>query len=172
MNKEIAYITIGKIGSTYGVRGWLKIHSFTEDITSILNFKTWYLFTNETETPQIAEVENSQTHGKGLIVKLAGIHTPEEARLLTGRNIAILRSQMPKLRQNEYYWSDLIGLTVINKNGEVYGNVIYLIATGSNDVLVIKANDNKEHGIPHLFGSIIKHIDLVKKEIHVDWELL
>ncbi|MBV9575475.1 MAG: ribosome maturation factor RimM [Gammaproteobacteria bacterium] len=167
----MAYITIGKIGATYGIRGWLKIHSYTEQAITIFDYKPWYLL-NETDGPRLIEVENSQVHGNGLIAKLVGINTPETARLLTGKTIAIAQAQLPKLKKNEYYWSDLIGLTVINKNGEIYGTVVYLIATGSNDVLVIKGSDNKEHAIPYLFDTIIQNIDLIKKEIHVDWELL
>lgn len=171
MNKEAGFIIIGKIGATYGVRGWLKIHSYTEYGASILDYTPWYL-SGENDHYRKIEIEQGQMHGNGIIAKLAGINTPEEARLLTGQTISILRSQLPELKKDEYYWSDLIGLTVINKNGETYGKVIYLMATGSNDVLVIKGNDNKEHAIPYLFGNIITKIDLAKQEIHVDWELL
>lgn len=171
MKKNTAYIVIGKIGSTYGVRGWLKIHSYTEYNATILDYKSWYLIDDTTPALTVS-VEKGQVHGKGIIAKLAGINTPEAARLFTGKTIAIARSQLPALKNNEYYWSDLVGLTIINKNGEVYGSVSYLIATGSNDVLIIKDNDNKEHAIPYLFGNTIIRVDLVKKEIHVDWELL
>ena len=171
MTKDTDYIAIGKIGSTYCVRGWLKIQSYTEFGASVLDYSPWILTNAQGEHKQV-QIENSQRHGNGIIAKLAGINTPEDARLLTGKTISIERSRLPKLKEDEYYWSDLIGLTVINKNGEIYGKVIYLIATGSNDVLVIKGKDEKEHAIPYRFGDIIKNIDLDKKEIHVDWELL
>jgi 16S rRNA processing protein RimM len=116
------------------------------------------------------DIEDGRLHGKDVIIKLAGINTPEEARLLTGKLIAITRSQLPALDQNEYYWSDLIGLTVVNKDGTVYGKVAYLIETGSNDVLVVKGD--KEHAIPYLYGSVVLNVDLEKQQILVDWELL
>jgi 16S rRNA processing protein RimM len=164
-----AYITIGKIGATYGIHGWLKIHAYTEFGSSILDYQPWHISRNN-GTWQVMEIEDGRAHGNGIIAKLTGINTPEEARLLTGATIAVTRSQLPPLKKNEYYWSDLVGLTVINKNGETLGKVIYLMMTGSNDVLVVKGTT--EHAIPYLFGKVIKSVDLEKQEIHVDWELL
>lgn len=166
---ETAYITVGKIGSTYGVRGWLKILAYTELGPSLLEYTPWYVNSGNDEWTTL-EVEEGRVHGKGIIAKLAHVNTPEEARLFTGKLIAIPRSQLPELKNNEYYWSDLIGLTVINKNGDVLGKVIYLMDTGSNDVLVIKGD--KEHAIPYIVGDVILSVDLTKQEIHVDWELL
>lgn len=163
------YITVGRMGSSYGVKGWLKIVTYTEYGANILNYSPWYLSRDEKQWQKV-QIEESRAHGNGIIVKIKGIESPEQARLLTGQIIAITRDQLPELQKNEYYWSDLIGLTVINKDGTVYGTVSYLIETGSNDVLVVKAE--KEHAIPFLFGTVITAVDLVKKEIHVDWELI
>lgn len=161
-----SYVTIGKIGSTYGVHGWLKIHAYTEFGASILEYTPWYL--SDDNKQRIVELEDGRIHGNGVIAKITGIDTPEQARLLTGKMIVIPRDQLPPLKKDEYYWSDLVGLTVVNKDGRVYGKVIYLIATGSNDVLVVK--DKKEHAIPFLIGSVILKVDLQKQEILVDWE--
>lgn len=170
MNKaRETYITVGKVGSTYGVRGWLKVQSYTELGTSLLEHKPWYLGNGNNEW-SIMAIEEGRVHGKDIIVKLAGVDTPEAARLFTGKLIAITRSQLPKLNPNEFYWSDLVGLTVINKAGTVYGKVAYLIETGSNDVLVVKGD--KEHAIPYLYGSVVLNVDLEKQQILVDWELL
>lgn len=168
-NADTAYIAIGKIGSPYGVHGWLKIRTYTEFGASILDYVPWYLSDVNNEW-KVATVEQGRAHGSGIIVKLAGIESPEEARLYTGKTIAVTRSQLPTLAENEYYWSDLIGLTVINKNGEILGKVIYLMETGSNDVLVVKGE--KEIAIPYLLGEVVTRVDLLKQEIHVDWELL
>lgn len=166
--KNTKYVVVGRVGSTYGVQGWLKIQSFTEWADNILDYTPWYIEeNNEWKAFTVAE---GRVHGKGMIVKFAGWDTPEKSRLLSGKKIAITRSQLPALPKDEYYWSDLEGLTVINQDGEILGKVSYLISTGSNDVLVIKGE--KEFAIPYLPEDVIKSIDLEKKEIHVDWEIL
>ncbi|EKD70509.1 MAG: 16S rRNA-processing protein RimM [uncultured bacterium] len=164
------YITVGKIGATYGIHGWLKIFTYTEYGANILQYSPWYLI-SENSDPIIIQLEDAKSHGDGIIAKFAGIDTPEKARLLTGKTIAIARTQLPKLKNNEYYWSDLIGLTVLNKNGDKLGEIAYLIETGSNDVIVIK-KDGKEHAIPYLPQSVVISIDLAKREMIVDWELI
>lgn len=166
---DTVYVKVGKIGSTYGIQGWLKIQSYTEFGASILDYSPWYLSGGPHERSLI-NIEEGRIHGNGIIAKFAGINTPEDARLLTGKIIEVDRSQLPPLPKNEFYWSDLEGLTVLNKNGDILGKVIYLMATGSNDVLVIKGD--KEHAIPYLPGSVILSVDLDKQEIRVDWELI
>lgn len=163
------FIIIGKLGAAYGVQGWLKVRAYTEFGANILEYLPWYINTsplNDTFTP--IKLESGRIHGNGIVAKLEGIDTPEKARLLTGKLIAITRSQLPVLKENEYYWSDLVGLTVINQKGEILGKVIYLIETGSNDVLVVKGE--KEHAIPWIMNKVITGIDLQKQEIHVNWE--
>lgn len=162
------YIIVGQIGSTYGVKGWLKILSYTEMVSNILEYNPWYL--EDATGWKTIKIEDGQSHGKGIIAKLSGYNNPEEARLLSGKKIAILRSQLPELAKDEYYWSDLKGLTVIDQHGATLGKVIYLIATGSNDVLVVKGT--KEHAIPYLPGKVVTNIDLAKGEMHVNWEVI
>lgn len=167
--KNTSFITIGKIGSTYGVHGWIKIQSYAEFADNIFDYHPWYL-TDPSGKQQTIEIEAWKPHSDGLIAKFIGIETPEEARLLTGKTIQIARETLPELNQHEYYWSDLIGLTVINKAGDILGKVDHLMETGSNDVLVVKGT--KEHAIPYLFGRVVLRVDLEKKEIQVDWEPL
>jgi len=166
--KDTKFVVIGRIGSTYGVQGWLKIQSFTEWADNILEYTPWYI--EENDEWKALTITDGRIHGKGIIVKLAGWDTPEKSRLLSGKKIAIARSQLPALEKDEYYWSDLEGLTVINQDGEILGKVSYLISTGSNDVLVIKGET--EFAIPYLPEDVIKRVDLEKQEIHVHWELL
>lgn len=162
-------VKVGRIGAAFGIHGWVKIQSFTEFGASILEYSPWYLEDTEGECHPI-KIEDSRIQGNKLLAKLPGVSSPEEARNFVGKTIAIERSQLPSLQKDEYYWSDLEGLSVINKDGEMLGRVIYLMATGSNDVLVIKGE--KEHAIPYLPGDVITGVDLAKHEIHVDWESL
>jgi 16S rRNA processing protein RimM len=167
MSLDVDYIVIGKVGSTYGVQGWMKIVSFTDAVTDIMNYNPWYLEENKT-WKQMKIDGTPRMHGKGIVAKFAGFDSPETARVLTGKKIAIQRTQLAKLNQNEYYWSDLEGLTVINQDGKVFGKIIYIMETGSNDVLVVKGD--KEHAIPYLLGDVVTSVDLVNKVMHVVWE--
>ena|SRR3990167_2113800 len=168
MNKvDTEYVIVGKIGSTYGVQGWLKVTSFTETMPQILNYRPWYLESGNGW--DIVQVQSGHVHGHNILIKLDGCDTPEQARLFTGKKIAIQHSQLPVLAKNEYYWADLIDLSVINQDGQLLGKVIYLMATGANDVIVIKHN-GKELAIPYLPNTVVTQIDLVNRMIHVNWE--
>lgn len=169
-NPEQEYIIVGKTGAAYGIKGWLKIHSYTERMVDLLQYNPWYL-ADETRW-QSLEIEAGRPHGKGLIAKFKGIETPEQARTLAAKKIAVKREQLAPLPQNEYYWADLLGLIVIDQKGQQLGQVKYLLATGSNDVLVIIDPAGKEHAIPYLLGSVIKNIDLDEQIISVDWDLI
>jgi 16S rRNA processing protein RimM len=173
--RNTSHVVVGSIGSPFGVHGWLKIYSYTELDNALLNYQPWYLSdeeqNNKTDTPLTElQLEEGRPHGNCFIAKIAGINSPEEARALTGKLILVKRSQLPTLNKEEYYWSDLQGLTVINQNGVCLGKVIYLIATGSNDVLVVQGE--KEFALPYLMNEVVLHIDLEKQEIHVNWEPL
>jgi 16S rRNA processing protein RimM len=167
MNKT-DYLIVGKIASTYGVQGWLKVVSYTEPTQGIADYTPWYLEENGGFEP--IDVTEVREYGKGIIAKFVGYDNPEKARLMTGKRIAILRSQLPSLDKDEYYWSDLEGLTVIDQNGVNLGQIVYIIETGSNDVLVVKGET--EHAIPYLLNDVIKSIDLANKIMRVDWELI
>lgn len=168
-NADTEYVIIGKFASTFGIHGWIKVKAYTEFGANILDYHPWYV-QREQNTWTPIEVESSRIQGDAVMVKIANIDSPEQARLLTNSTIAIIRSQLPELEENEYYWSDLIGLTVIDQHGKTLGKVAFIMETGSNDVLVVKGE--KEHAIPYLMGKVITSIDLDKQEIHVDWELL
>ncbi len=168
-NSDSRYVIIGKVGATYGIKGWLKITSFSETVADILNYSPWYLMDKNSWKP--IKVEAGREHGKGIVVKLVGVSNPEQARLLTGKEIAVMRSELPALlNEHDYYWTDLEGLTVINQDGQTLGKIVYIIATGSNDVLVVKGD--KEIAIPYLPDEVITAINLDERVMHVKWELI
>lgn len=169
MSEEDKYILVGKIGAVYGVHGWLKVQTYTEYGDNLLDYAPWYLCGPHGVMHETTIVEGKR-HGKILLAKFAGYDAPETARALTSKTIHIKRSQLPPLKADEYYWSDLVGLTVINQKGETLGQIAYLIETGSNDVIVVK--NPAEIAIPYLPGTVVLNIDLAKKEMLVDWEPL
>lgn len=168
--KNAEHVIVGKIGSTYGIQGWVKIYSFTEWTTDILGYAPWYL--EDENGWKIIDVSDGHPHGKGVVVKFSGYDNPEQARQLTGKKIGIMRSQLPTLKNDEYYWSDLEGLTVVNLEGVVIGTVDYIMETGSNDVLVIKDPNDKEFAIPYLKDEVIVNIDLLEQVIQVKWDVM
>lgn len=169
MTNPDKYIVVGKIGASFGVSGWVKIHTYTEFDANILQYSPWFL--NEPDQPEkTIDIEDGRTHGNGIIVKFKDFNSPEAVRLLTGKLVRIKRSQLPDLKPEEYYWSDLEGLTVINQDGETLGKIIYLIETGANDVIIVKGDS--ELAIPYLPGVVVLKVDLKKHEMHVNWEPL
>lgn len=163
------YITIAKIGAPYGVRGWLKVQTFTDSIENAVNYRPWFV-TDAKGQWSILAVEQVDYQSERLLIKIQGIDTPEAARCYTGKLLHIPRNKLPVLQENEYYWSDLEGLTVIDQHGDVLGKVSFLLETGSNDVLVVKGS--KQIAVPYLPGQVIKSVSLDTREIHVEWEAL
>ncbi|MFB6421645.1 MAG: ribosome maturation factor RimM [Candidatus Malihini olakiniferum] len=166
-------IVIGKTRLTYGIQGWLKLFSSTEKKESIFNYQPWYIKFHGSWT--IFAIENWKHHNQGLIIKPKGIDDRDTANLLTNTEIVVGFSQLPDLEEGSYYWKNLFGCEVITSSAYQLGKVINMIETGSNDVMVIKANlkdafSAKERLIPFLTGQVIKHVDLSTKIIEVDWD--
>ncbi|MBU0744406.1 MAG: ribosome maturation factor RimM [Gammaproteobacteria bacterium] len=157
-------VMVGRFGRAFGVLGWIKIISFTTPRENILDFQPWLIRKND----QWEELyfESSKSRVGSIIVKLASCNSPEEVSSFTNIDINILREQLPKLSNDEYYWDDLIGLEVINTDGVKLGVVQSLLATGSNDVLVVMGDSKRL--IPYV-SSVIVNVDLPNKSIHVDW---
>lgn len=172
MKENKTWITIGKVGAPYGVKGWLKVHPYTEFDTNMLDYAPSWHLQNTHQQIQPIKLEEGKPYADGLVVKFQGIENPEDARQFTNQLVVIERSILPKLAQDEFYWSDLIGLKVIDQHEKILGEVIYLMETGSNDVIVIKDESGKEHAIPYLKDSVIQKVDLDAGAIVVDWELI
>lgn len=166
MSDQSRRIIVGRINGIYGVRGWVKVYSYTRPIKNILTYSPWQLYQHQQW--QTVNVCEGKPHGKGIIVRLETCQTREQAALLLGSKIAISRDQLPPTEDDEYYWSDLVGLKVINQDGIEFGTVDYLIETGSNDVLVVKGET--ERLIPFLIPQFIIQVDLQQQQILVDWD--
>jgi 16S rRNA processing protein RimM len=145
------------------VHGWVNIISFTEPVENILTYQPWQLSNEKTAT-----VEASRIVSDGILVKLLKCDDRDQAKALTNIDILVDEALLPKLEDGEYYWTDLIGLTVINQDGITLGDVTDLLETGSNDVLVVRGE--REHLIPYLPKEYIVDIDREKKIIQVVWD--
>lgn len=160
------YIVVGKISTPHGVKGWVKVFSFTDPTDSILHYKPWFI--HRKEGWQSVEVKEGRIHGKTVIANIEGVDNRDSAELLKGFEIGVTRAQLPEAKPGEYFWIDLIGLQVINQQGIVLGIVDHLMETGANDVLVIRGE--KEHLVPFVVDEFIKEVDLENKKMRVDWD--
>ena len=121
------------------------------------------------------QISSWKRHSNGLIVKLEGVSDRDQAQVFVNAEIAVTQSSLPALDDGEFYWKDLMGLTVVNEAGYDLGVVDDIMETGSNDVLVVKANrtdafGKKERLIPFLTDSVIKTVDKTQGRIIVDWD--
>lgn len=166
-------IVVGKIGAPYGVRGWLKLFPATENKENIFDYEPWYL--RHAGQIKSVEVDEWKWHGQDLVVKLKNINDRDEAQRLTNAEVVVEEDNLPELTHGEYYWKDLINCRVSTEAGYDMGVVIDLMETGSNDVLIVRANLNdafgaKERLIPYLDDQVIKRVDIAAKTIIVDWD--
>lgn len=165
-NSDFDYLVVGRIGGAYGIKGWVKVQCYTEPVTNILNYSPWYM--RHKSAWQELNVENTKLHSGAIIAQFEGIVDRNQALAIRGLEIAVNRDQLPVLEAGEYYWHDLIGLAVKTVQDEDLGLVVNLMATGANDVLVIKGD--RERLIPFIREQVIKKIDLADRLIVVDWD--
>lgn len=179
-------LVVGKITGCYGVKGWVKIHSYTEPRENFLGFGKWVLLRRG--APEPIEFDDGRVQGKGLVAHIAGVDDRNLAEAYSGLEVAVQADSLPALEEGDYYWSQLQGLQVwcrepredgSSKEGVaervLLGTVDYLIETGANDVLVVKPSagsiDDRERLIPYLPGDVVTRVDLERAEMEVNWFL-
>lgn len=165
-------LIIGKIGAVYGILGWNKIFSYTENKNNILKYQPWFLYQNNTWNQFF--IKYQKIYSKKIIVKFKNIHTRNQAKTLTNNIIAIQKIKLPKLNHLEYYWYDIIQCQVFDKNNIHIGEVKNIIRTKQNDILVIKNKqcNQKEILIPFIENIFIQSVHLKTKIIHLHKTIL
>lgn len=159
-------VVLGRINGFYGVRGWVKVFSYTEPRANIVKYPSWLIQRNGHWEP--VTLEAGRTQGKGVVAKLAGFDDRDAATALLDCEIAVRRDQLPKPGRDEFYWVDLEGLEVVTTDGRPLGRVSHLLATGANDVLVVKGD--RERLIPFVRDQFVTDIDFEAGRITVDWD--
>lgn len=167
IERDSRRVVMGKVGGLYGVRGWVKVHSYASPPENLLRYRPWQLCLGGDW--RTLEVTGGRCHGKGLVAQLAGYADRDRARELIGADIAVERAQLEAPAENEYYWADLIGAEVVNRDGAAFGRVDHLLETGANDVLVVRGGGG-ETLIPFVTGRYVLEVDLARRRIVVDWE--
>ena len=159
-------VVMGKVLVPYGVNGWVKVYSFTEKIESFLIYKKLFLSKDQKNWLEI-KVKDIKLHGKTIIANFSEIADRTQAESYKDYLIGVPKNLLPKLKEDQYYWSDLIGCEVLNLQNISFGLVDTFIKTGANDVIVVKGD--KERLIPYTIKTVLK-VDTINAKIIVDWD--
>jgi 16S rRNA processing protein RimM len=159
-------VKLGRICGVHGIKGWVKVYSYTEPRDNIVRFDAWIL--EQGGEHRVVQLEHGDGHGKHVLAKLCGVHDRNAAQALVGAEIYVERAKLPPCGPGEYYWVDLEGLAVQNPEGERLGRVKHLLATGTHDVLVLDGEE--ERLIPFVMGDVVRSVDIEAGVIVVDWD--
>ena len=158
---------MGYITGAFGVKGFVKVQPLTQTPESLLDYPVWWIEDGRGGW-QSQTVDRASVHVEAVVAQLQGLDDREQAARLRGRQVAVSRADFPEAEEGEYYWADLIGLSVVNEQAEALGEVTRVFETGANDVLVVEGD--RERLIPFI-ASVVKEVDLAARVVRVDWGL-
>ena len=159
MKHNHAQITLGRIVGVHGVRGWVKLHSDCRPREAILGYRE-FIATRPNGDSFTLKLNTGREQGKSIVAHFTNYNDRDAAMQLIGLNLSIKREQLPATAANEFYWTDLIGLTVVNRQQQILGSVI---KTGADKKAA-------ELLIPLVVGVYVDSADFDKQILHVDWE--
>jgi 16S rRNA processing protein RimM len=165
------HVVMGRVGAPWGVKGWVKVHSFAEPPENLLDYLEF-----DVETPsgmQKLAFDEIKPHGQGFVGHIKGCEVREQTGAFTGCELLIAKAELPALEEG-FYWHELEGLRVVTLSGEVLGTVHHLMETGANDVVVVRGDehsiDREERLLPWVLGQVILDVDLDTRIMQVDWD--
>jgi 16S rRNA processing protein RimM len=159
-------VILGKVGAVFGVRGWVKLWSYTDPPANLLEYNELELGQSGSWAP--ARLVEARPHGEALVGRFEGVEDRDGAAALVGAELAVAREALLPPGEGEYYWTDLVGLEVVNRAGVHLGRVREMMATGANDVMVVEGE--RERLVPFLPGHWVDRVDLAGGRIVVDWD--
>lgn len=161
---------LGRIVGHHGLRGELKLYSYTAPPEQIFDYRTWRLKAADGREMELKRI-NGKTHGKTLTISLPGVLDRDAAAAAAWMDaeISVARAALPPLAEGEFYWADLEGLEVVTLEGASLGKVSHLISTGANDVMVVR-DAERERLLPFVPGQWVQQVDLAAGRIVVDWD--
>lgn len=177
-------IEVGRVVDAWGIKGWIKVQPFASDPQALFSSRRWFVKPPEETTlkrlgiklaasfPSLLKVTQVKEHGDVVVAQVQEVEDRSGAEALRGARLFVGRSSFPTADADEYYWVDLIGMTVVNRQGEALGTVVGLIDTGPHSVLRIQADDPKtdERLVPFV-GAYVDDVNTADKRITVDWGL-
>jgi 16S rRNA processing protein RimM len=167
MDTTTRRILLGRVHGAFGVRGELKLESFTEPRSTIFRYQPWVLRDAQGRERELSGARGRET-AKGVVATFPDVDDRDAAEALRGTEVWVSRSALPPPKPGEYYWVDLEGLRVVNVDGVEFGRVSHLFSTGANDVLV--AEGDRERMIPFLQPDYVVAIDFDAGVVTVDWD--
>ena len=161
------HVRMGRIGAPWGVKGWVKLISFTDPVDNLLDYQHFVVTAcRQTRDSNQLEIVEARPHGKGLVGRIKGCENREQCSGYTGAELWVAKSDLPALEEG-YYWYQLENLKVVNLQGLELGFVHHLLETGANDVLVLQAS-GVERLLPYV-PQVVRRVDLDAGLIEVDW---
>jgi 16S rRNA processing protein RimM len=170
------YAVMGRVIAPYGVKGWVKVHAYTEDKATLLDYAAWWIrpragSPNAEVGWQEFAIEASREHGAALIAQIAGIGDREAAAALKGADIGVPRATLPPAEENEIYYSDLVGLVVMNRQGVCLGLVAKVQDFGAHPVLCVTDEATAVERMIPFVAVYVDGVDVAAGRIDVDWQL-
>jgi 16S rRNA processing protein RimM len=170
-------IEVGRIADAWGIKGWFKVLPHSADPQALFSSTRWYLQPSEKGPPAfrgtvLLRVRETKEHSDTMVARADGVEDRTGAEALRGARIFIPRSSFPTASDDEFYWVDLMGLEVVNREGVHLGQVKDLMATGPQTVLVVgyeEAGKTQERMIPFV-SQYVDGVDQAAKRITVDWQ--
>ena len=169
-------IEVGRIADAWGIKGWFKVLPYSADPEALFSSKRWFLLPAEKGAKTFVgaaslSVTEVKLHSDSIVACADGVLDRNAAEALRGARIFVSRSSFPAAADDEYYWVDLIGLNVINREGEALGVVRELMSTGPQTVLVLEyvADDKVQERMIPFVSAYVDSVDIAAKLIRVDW---
>lgn len=160
-------VELGRLNGAWGTAGWVKVFSLTSPPENIFEYQPWRI----SDSPGRLHVRQWRRQGPRLVAQLEKIDSREQAEMLHGRVLFVERAEMPRVTDDEFYWHDLVGLNVHNRQEHRLGQVRGLLDAGAHDVLDIRRDDGSTLLVPFVVGHFIDEVDLSAGWIRVDWPL-
>ncbi len=180
-------VEVGRVTDAWGIKGWIRVQPYAKDPQALFSSRRWYLRPPLLQPgrpapvvaaplPHLLRVAEARSHGDDVVAAIRDVTDRKAAEALRGARIFVARSSFPTADEGEYYWIDLIGLQVVNRDGVALGRVIGLLDNGAQSVLQVRddaaadaaGQPVAERLIPFV-AAYIDHVDLAARRIDVDW---
>jgi 16S rRNA processing protein RimM len=168
MNDDARLVILGRVGAAYGVRGWVKAHPFVDDAAHFRQIPVWHLAKAENGPWRQREVAECKAQDKSVLLRFADISDRSGAEALKGSLLAVPRHELPPTAANEFYWDDLIGMTLFNRADETLGQVAGCIVGSAHTILRVR--DGETERLLPFVEAIVLEVDLAARRMRVDWE--